>query len=125
MFTFWVSGWGERASDGSIGWDHLPGVTRDSILTLCKDWGEFKVTERKYTMAELTKAVDENRLIECFGAGAAAVVSPIRLINYHGKDYEVPLNPNGRMRLLVSSPSEFGTLSSISNTTGKIIKTGA
>eukprot|EP00944_MAST-04C_sp_MAST-4C-sp1_P006430 g6430.t1 len=95
MFTFWVNEDGEKELvtaplDGTI----LPGVTRDSILTLCKDWGEFKVTERKYTMAELTKAVDENRLIECFGAGTAAVVSPIRLINYHGKDYEVPLNPN-------------------------------
>jgi len=28
--------------DGTI----LPGVTRDSILTLSREWGEFSVTER-------------------------------------------------------------------------------
>jgi hypothetical protein len=44
--------------DGTI----LPGVTRDSVLQLAKEWGEFRVSERKLTMAELTKAVDEDRV---------------------------------------------------------------
>ena len=37
---------------------------------------------------------EENRLIECFGAGTAAVVSPIKLISYHDTEYEVPLDPS-------------------------------
>lgn len=44
MFTFWVNEDGERELitaplDGTI----LPGVTRQSILELARDWGEFKV----------------------------------------------------------------------------------
>lgn len=49
--------------DGSI----LPGVTRDSILSLTRSWGEFKVSERKFTMKDLVKADKEGRIIEMFG----------------------------------------------------------
>ena len=46
MFTFWINEDGEKELitaplDGTI----LPGVTRDSILQLAREWGEFKVTE--------------------------------------------------------------------------------
>lgn len=44
--------------DGTI----LPGVTRDSILDLTRKWGEFKVSERLFTMPELAKAIDEKRV---------------------------------------------------------------
>ncbi|KAI9839883.1 MAG: Mitochondrial branched-chain amino acid (BCAA) aminotransferase [Sarea resinae] len=70
--------------DGTI----LEGVTRDSILALARErlvpegWA---VTERKYTMAELAEAADEGRLIEAFGAGTAAVVSPVRAISWKGR----------------------------------------
>lgn len=95
MFTFWINEQGEKELvtaplDGTI----LPGVTRDSILALTRGWNEFKVTERTYTMPELAKAIDEGRVIECFGAGTAAVVSPIEMIGYQGKDYKVPLDPS-------------------------------
>lgn len=49
--------------DGSI----LPGVTRDSILSLARQWGEFKVSERKVNMKDLLKADKEGRIIEMFG----------------------------------------------------------
>lgn len=75
--------------DGTI----LPGVTRQSILDLARSWGEFKVTERKFTINELTAAVKEGRVLEAFGAGTAAVVSPVKQIAYKGVDYEIPLNP--------------------------------
>ncbi|KAI8068788.1 branched-chain amino acid aminotransferase [Thamnidium elegans] len=72
----------------------LPGVTRDSILSLVKSWeaetGIF-VREGKITMADILKAVEENRMIEMFGAGTACIVSPIKCINYKGKDIEIPL----------------------------------
>jgi len=96
MFTFWINEDGEKElvtaplDDGTI----LPGVTRDSILELARGWGEFKVSERKYTMPEMVKAIEEGRVIECFGAGTAAVVSPIEHIGYMGKGYDVPLDPN-------------------------------
>jgi branched-chain amino acid aminotransferase len=51
--------------DGTI----LPGVTRDSILSLTREWKEFKVSERPIRMAEVIKAVEEKRVLEMFGAG--------------------------------------------------------
>lgn len=69
--------------DGTI----LPGVTRDSMLHLARtrltDW---KVSERYTPLSELIEAANEGRLVEAFGAGTAAVVSPIRRINWKGQD---------------------------------------
>ena len=42
----------------------LPGVTRDSLLTLAREWNEFKVTERPVTMGELVEALDDGRVLE-------------------------------------------------------------
>lgn len=75
--------------DGTI----LPGVTRDSILALCRQKGEFKVTERTFKLQEVIDAVKENRMIESFGAGTAAIVSPVEGFHYAGVDYKIPLDP--------------------------------
>jgi branched-chain amino acid aminotransferase len=65
--------------DGTI----LEGVTRDSVLALARERlvpEGWKISERKYTIKELADAAKEGRLIEAFGAGTAAIVSPIRKI---------------------------------------------
>lgn len=70
--------------DGTI----LEGVTRDSILALARERLEpqgWKVEERKYTMQEISDAADEGRILEIFGAGTAAVVSPVRRISWKGR----------------------------------------
>lgn len=74
--------------DGTI----LPGVTRDSILQLARKWGEFDVVERPYNLKEVIAAVEEGRMIEAFGAGTAAIVSPVKGFHFAGKDYTIPLN---------------------------------
>merc|ERR1712154_751822 len=61
--------------------DILPGVTRR--------WGEFDVRERNISMYELQEAASEGRLKEAFGAGTAAVVSPISCIQFQGRDIEI------------------------------------
>ncbi|KAI5467735.1 aminotransferase [Mariannaea sp. PMI_226] len=69
--------------DGTI----LEGVTRDSVLALARERlapEGWKISERKYTMKELAEASSEGRLIEAFGAGTAAIVSPIRNISWKG-----------------------------------------
>lgn len=40
----------------------LPGVTRNSILTLATEWNEFKVNERKFCMDEVCRLLSENRV---------------------------------------------------------------
>ncbi|KJH43433.1 hypothetical protein DICVIV_10557 [Dictyocaulus viviparus] len=44
--------------------------------------GGFKVTERDFTMDEVKKALNENRVYEMFGSGTAVVVVPINRILY-------------------------------------------
>ncbi|XP_050732142.1 branched-chain-amino-acid aminotransferase, cytosolic-like [Eriocheir sinensis] len=68
----------------------LPGVTRDSLLTLGRQWGEYKVSERDITMGELEQANQEGRLLEMFGAGTAAVVTPVGEIHYQDRVIKVP-----------------------------------
>ena len=70
--------------DGTI----LEGVTRDSVLALARERLEPKgwaISERKIRMADVATAAEEGRLIEVFGAGTAAIVSPVRNISYRGK----------------------------------------
>lgn len=84
------------ALDGTI----LPGVTRDSVLQLCRSWGEFDVTERKYTLHEVIAACNEGRMIEAFGAGTAAIVAPVNGFKFGDKEYAIPLdasNPQAKI----------------------------
>jgi len=70
--------------DGTI----LEGIVRDSILELARDRlapQGWKISERKYTIKEMDKAADEGRLLDVFGSGTAAVVSPVRNISWNGK----------------------------------------
>ncbi len=67
----------------------LAGITRDSVLTLARHWG-MKVEERKISVTELVKALEQGRVQEAFGAGTAATIAPIELIGHEGKDYALP-----------------------------------
>lgn len=83
LFIYWKTPEGKRELvtpplDGTI----LPGVTRDSILHLSRQWKEFEVSERPVSMRELAKASDEGRIIEMFGSGTAAIVSPIKMVRH-------------------------------------------
>ncbi len=63
----------------------LPGVTRDSVLTLTKGWG-LKVVERLISIDEVLEANRQGTLLEIFGTGTAAVISPVGSLHYKGQD---------------------------------------
>lgn len=67
----------------------LPGITRESVLTLAKDWG-LEVEERKVEVSEVVAAIKENRLSEAFGVGTAATIAQIAMIGHLGTDYQLP-----------------------------------
>jgi len=59
----------------------LPGITRDSIITLAKMW-DIKIAERKISIDEVMNAHSSGKLQEIFGSGTAAVISPVGEIKY-------------------------------------------
>jgi branched-chain amino acid aminotransferase len=67
----------------------LPGVTRDSVLTLARDMG-VTVEERKISIDELVEAHGKGQLLDAFGTGTAATIAPIELIGFEGEDYMLP-----------------------------------
>jgi branched-chain amino acid aminotransferase len=66
----------------------LPGVTRDSVLKLTRDWG-MRVSERRLSIDEVMKAAKSGALKECFGTGTAAIISPVGSLTY--KDHTLPV----------------------------------
>lgn len=106
----------------------LPGVTRDSVLALARDHEagklaitglpkSFKVSERKLTMPEIQKLQSQGRLVEMFGSGTAAVVSPIKEIGYSGSRVPVPVGSDGlgdvaRAMLREITGRQLGTIES-------------
>lgn len=54
----------------------LPGITRDSIITLAKARG-IEVEERAVTVEEWRAGVADGSIIEAFACGTAAVITPI------------------------------------------------
>ena len=72
----------------------LDGITRKSILEIAKDEG-IPIEVRKITVSEVVEAAKNGSLKEMFGAGTAAVVSPIATFGYRNKDYDLPEIPAG------------------------------
>lgn len=93
LLIFWKNEQGEdelitAPLDGTI----LPGVTRDSLLTLFREMKRFKVSEKPFKIQELIKASDEGRLYEIFGCGTAALISPVCQFKYKDRTINVPID---------------------------------
>ncbi|SJL05955.1 probable BAT1-branched chain amino acid aminotransferase, mitochondrial [Armillaria ostoyae] len=88
--------------DGMI----LPGITRDSVLALAREHVSGKkklanlsdkliISERPVTMSEVKSASLSGSLVELFGSGTAAVISPVDRIGYLGEDILIPTEEDG------------------------------
>lgn len=66
----------------------LDGVTRKSMITLCKDLG-IVVEQRPIAVTELLAGFESGALKELFGVGTAAVVSEINSFGYQGIQYSI------------------------------------
>lgn len=71
----------------------LPGVTRNSLLQLAEHW-DMPVEERPISIDEIMEAGHSGALQEVFGAGTAAVISPVKAI--HHRDDEISVHETGR-----------------------------
>ncbi|MGK2863460.1 MAG: branched-chain amino acid aminotransferase [Chitinophagaceae bacterium] len=73
----------------------LEGVTRNSVIQVLNDMG-IKVEERKISIDEILGSYNDGTISEVFGTGTAAVIAPIKELNYKGfamnfdvEDYKV------------------------------------
>lgn len=74
----------------------LDGVTRNSALTLMRDWG-MKVSERAIGIDEVMRAGRDGTLKEMWGTGTAAVVSPVGTLGYKGEDVTINGDETGEL----------------------------
>lgn len=66
----------------------LPGITRDSVITIAKEWG-IKLEERMLEIDEVIEGIQKGTLREVFGSGTAAIISPVGELHYKGSSYIV------------------------------------
>ena len=89
---------GGRVITPPLGGSILPGVVRDSALTLLRDWA-IPVEERRIAIDEVVDAFRTSELEEVFGAGTAAVICPVSSIGYQDKVHRVASPPPGELTL--------------------------
>jgi branched-chain amino acid aminotransferase len=71
-----------------LGGTILAGVTRDSALSLLREWG-MRVSERAITIDEVIAAHRSGTLREVWATGTAAVISPIGELAYKGERFVI------------------------------------
>jgi len=64
----------------------LDGVTRDTVITLAKEWG-IPVEERRVSVAEIIEGAKSGKLTDMFGAGTAATIASVGSISHNGEEY--------------------------------------
>jgi len=66
----------------------LAGITKDSVLELLGSWG-VPVAEERLTIDDVLGAQEIGTLEEVFGAGTAAVISPVGALEYQGRTHHI------------------------------------
>ena len=66
----------------------LDGITHRTVMAVSKAWG-VPAVERKISIDEVIKAYEDGTLEEVFGSGTAAVISPVGVLEYKGKEYVI------------------------------------
>ncbi|NLU82869.1 branched-chain amino acid aminotransferase [Rhodococcus sp. HNM0569] len=76
LFFVFGSGADARIVTPSLSGSLLPGITRDSLLTLAADSG-FAVEERRISTDEWQTKAESGEITEVFACGTAAVITPV------------------------------------------------
>ena len=74
----------------------LPGVTRDSLMTLARDEG-LTVREDRYSLDQWRSDAASGHLVEAFACGTAAVVTPIGHVADHGEQFTIGSGGPGQL----------------------------
>ena len=66
----------------------LPGITRDSVITLGRALG-YDVSESAVEVNDTLADIESGNIVEVFGCGTAAVIAPVGRFGYKGQDYVI------------------------------------
>ncbi len=77
----------------------LEGITRKSILDVAEKHLGMKIEERPIAMEELIEGIQDGSITEFFGTGTAAVVTPVGILGYKGREYVINDGDIGRTTL--------------------------
>lgn len=66
----------------------LPGVTRDSLLTIARQLG-YGASERRVSTDEWAKKADSGELTEVFACGTAAVITPVGMVRHAEGSFDI------------------------------------
>ncbi|NBC35467.1 branched-chain amino acid aminotransferase [Novosphingobium sp. FSY-8] len=74
----------------------LPGITRDSLLTMAREEG-LNVREERYSIDQWRADAASGRLLECFACGTAAVVTPVGRVAQGDSDFTIGSGGPGQL----------------------------
>lgn len=106
--------------NGSI----LPGVTRNTCIELCKEWG-LPVEERRISVDELEEAARTGALEEVWGTGTAAVISPVGHLRYVNDVFQIGDGGIGEISQRLYDTVTGIQLGKIQDTHGWIMEVGS
>jgi branched-chain amino acid aminotransferase len=66
----------------------LPGITRDSVLQLCKDL-DIPYKEESLSINKVLEGIKDGSITESFGIGTAAVIAPVGSLIYKNKEHVI------------------------------------
>ena len=85
---------GKRIATPSLSGSILPGITRDSLLTLAPTLG-YEVSEERLDINDILADIDSGKITEVFGCGTAAVISPVGMLAMREREYVINDNQSG------------------------------
>ena len=88
LFFVFGSGADARVVTPELSGALLPGITRDSLLTLAADLG-YAVEERRVSTQEWEKKAESGELTEVFACGTAAVITPVGSVKHSDGEFTV------------------------------------
>lgn len=74
----------------------LPGITRNSLITLAREEG-LEVAEERYSLQQWRDDAASGRLVECFACGTAAVVTPVGKVAGHDGEFTIGSGGPGQL----------------------------
>lgn len=72
----------------------LPGVTRDSVISLGRDLG-YQVSEEMIDVEDMLRDLQSGKISEVFGCGTAAVIAPVGKFGFRDQEYLINNNQVG------------------------------